>query len=152
MTEYIDRDAVINEFGELFTLCYETLPNENGKKFVVEEELQIAFDHLSQLPAADVRPAKWKSVREHTPEPGRYLTCRKSMTFPPSYYCSILSYTDNLESIDEYDFEGERIPGWFEYDSEYGYYSCDNVEWFMPLPPMPPNCGADMKPEPPKEE
>lgn len=100
---------------------------------------------IRSIPAADVRPVKWKSVREYTPEPGRYLTCRKSMTTPPSYYCSILSYTDNLESIDEYDFEGERIPGWFEYDSEYGYYSCDNVEWFMPLPPMPPNCGAMME-------
>jgi len=125
---------------------------EKGK--AIEEMLRRYWDGketlreiMQSIPAADVRPVKWKSVREYTPEPGRYLTCRRSMTTPPSYYCSILSYTDNLESVDAYDFEGERIPGWFEYDSEYGHYSCDNVEWYMPLPPMPPNCGAEMEEE-----
>lgn len=133
MAEYIEREKLIEHLKKdpLFDLV-----ERYGITCVIES-----------IPAADVRPVEWKSVREHTPEPGRYLTCRKTSTIPHSYYQSILSYTDNLESVDEYDFEWENVPGWFEYDSGYGYYSCDNVEWFMPLPPMPTNCGARMEGE-----
>ena len=144
MSDYISREELLKRrhgCNRNCSTCDFATDGDNwcqGELFVVD---------VLAIPAADVRPVVWKSVREHTPVPGRYLTCRKSMTIPPSYYCSILSYTDNLESIDEYDFAGENIPGWFEYDSEYGHYSCDNVEWYMPLPPMPPNCGADMREE-----
>ena len=43
MAEYISKEAVKNEFGELFTHC-------------AKKELQIAFvfDRLMSLPAADV--------------------------------------------------------------------------------------------------
>lgn len=127
MSDYISREAALE------ALCADCCAKECDKGLCQD------YHNISVLPSADVRP-KWKSVREYTPEPGRYLTACKSMTNPPSCYLRILSYTDNLESVDEYDFEGENIPGWYEYDSEYGHYSCDNVEWFMPLP-EPPNCG-----------
>lgn len=54
MTEYIERDVVIDDIGDLFTICYETLPNECGHRFIVEEELQIHLDFVRNLPAADV--------------------------------------------------------------------------------------------------
>lgn len=137
MAEYIDRKEAKAALKKLYR---ESDMLDEWKSGVLD-----SFVLIDNIHAADVRPVEWKSVREHTPEPGRYLTCRKTSTIPRSYYQSILSYTDNLESVDEYDFEGENVPGWFEYDSEYGYYSCDNVEWFMPLPPMPTNCGAKME-------
>lgn len=55
-TEYIEKDVVINDIGELFTICYETLPNEYGHHFIVEEELQTHLDFVRNLPAADVKP------------------------------------------------------------------------------------------------
>ena len=63
MTEYIEKDAVINDIGDMFTICYETLPNECGHHFIVEKELQTHLDFVRNLPAADVRPnvyAKWE--------------------------------------------------------------------------------------------
>ena len=56
MAEYIERKAVINDIGELFTLCNETLPNAEGHHFIVESELQTHLDHVKSLPAADVVP------------------------------------------------------------------------------------------------
>ena len=61
--EYIVRDDVINDIGELFTICRETLPNECGHHFIVENELQIHLDHVRSLPAADVvevRHGRWE--------------------------------------------------------------------------------------------
>lgn len=54
MTEYIERDMVIDDIGDLFTICYETLPNEYGHHFIVEKELQTHLDFVRKLPAADV--------------------------------------------------------------------------------------------------
>jgi len=62
MTEYIEKDVVINDIGELFTICYETLPNEYGHHFIVEEELQTHLNFVRNLPTADVKPVirgKW---------------------------------------------------------------------------------------------
>ena len=55
MTDYIKRDVVLNDIGELCTLCYATLPNECGHHFIVEKELKIHWDYVKGLPAADVR-------------------------------------------------------------------------------------------------
>lgn len=52
--EYISREEVINDIGELFTICRETLPNECGHHFIVENELQSHLDFVRNLPAADV--------------------------------------------------------------------------------------------------
>ena len=56
MAEYIEREKVIDDIGELFTLCHETLPNECGHHFIVEKELETHLDFVRNLPAADVRP------------------------------------------------------------------------------------------------
>ena len=52
--EYVIREDVINDIGELFTICRETLPNECGHHFIVESELQSHLDFVRNLPAADV--------------------------------------------------------------------------------------------------
>lgn len=54
MHEYIEKDVVINDIGELFTICYETLPNEYGHHFITEKELQTHLDFVRNLPATDV--------------------------------------------------------------------------------------------------
>lgn len=52
--EYIPREDVINDIGELFTICRETNPNECGHHFIVENELQSHLDFVRNLPTADV--------------------------------------------------------------------------------------------------
>lgn len=53
--EYIEREAVLNDIGELFTLCYETLPNDCGHHFIVENELKAHLDFVKSIPTASVR-------------------------------------------------------------------------------------------------
>ena len=64
--EYILREDVINDISELFTICRETLPNECGHHFIVEDELQIHLDHIRNLPEADVEEVRhgyWTNER-----------------------------------------------------------------------------------------
>ena len=76
---------------------------------------------------------EWTSAKT-PPEPGRYLTICKGV-IPPDIH-DVLSYTNNLKSVDRYAF-GAKKPGWYSYDSEWGYYEVDNVEYWMPLPEPP---------------
>lgn len=74
MTEYIERDVVIDDIGDLFTICYETLPNEYGHHFIVEKELQTHLDFVRNLPAADVVEVVRCKDCKHRPystEPGK---------------------------------------------------------------------------------
>ena len=56
VTKYISQESAINELRELLSICRESLPNENGKHYVIEEELYIFYNRLSNIPAADVKP------------------------------------------------------------------------------------------------
>lgn len=51
--------------------------------------------------------------------------------------CVVLSYTQNLASVDAYDFSDENRPGWYEYSGEYGYVEIDTITHWMPLPEPP---------------
>ena len=89
-----------------------------------------ALDELqSQLP-------KWIPVKERLPEEKcKCLVYKKHIGLS-----ALVSFTNDLESIDEYDFQGQKRWGFFYYDSEYGYCESLGVTHWMPLP------------EPPKEE
>ena len=67
----------------------------------------------------------WISCKKDLPKKRKkYLVTRKYFTG----ICNIevLSFSPNLKKVDEYDFPTEK-PGWYDHDSEYGYYECDNV-------------------------
>lgn len=77
----------------------------------------------------------WISVKDRLPsEDGRYLVCNTS-------YCNavalVTSFSTCLENVEDYAFEGEKRPGWFSYDDEYGYYEIDGITHWMPLPEPP---------------
>ena len=100
----------------------------------VETVLNQFIDWIEDAPTV----YGWISVKERLPgEDGRYLVYNMS-------YCNALafvaSFSTCLENVGEYDFDGEKRPGWFSYDDEYGYYEIDGVTHWMPLP------------EPPKED
>ena len=77
---------------------------------------------------------KWIPVSERLPEErGDYLVTQKA-TFTDYVYISVIGYAHNLYDVDEYDFADKKRPGWYEYDSEWGYRECDDVIAWMPLP------------------
>ena len=76
----------------------------------------------------------WFSVKENPPQKnGSYLvTVDYGSTLGKS--CEIARFANILEKIDDFDFYNIRRPGWYRYDSEYGYYEIDNVIAWMERP------------------
>lgn len=66
---------------------------------------------------------------------GKYLCIAQGVT--GAYWHEVLDYAKNLELVDEFDFAGEKRPGWYAYDGEWGYYECPNVLYWRPLPDLP---------------
>lgn len=77
----------------------------------------------------------WISVKDRLPEKnGTYLCCERHGSLNS---CGIRSFAQNLEETGEYDFEGLNMAGWFDYDSEYGFYVVHTVTHWMPMPKPP---------------
>lgn len=71
---------------------------------------------------------KWTPISEGLPKKGGdYLISTDWGSV------SIKTFSKNLRSVDRHDFK-EKKSGWYSYDSEYGYYECDYVVAWMPLP------------------
>lgn len=76
---------------------------------------------------------KWTLASEKLPEKGgRYLVTRDGIVADTVY---ILSYSKNLYNVDKFEFDDKKgVPGWYDYDDEWGYISFDDVIAWMPLP------------------
>lgn len=82
----------------------------------------------------------WNKVEEKLPEKkGKYLTWRKAWhkaCFEYGYgYYSVDSFSFDLSTIDDFDMQKKKA-GFFNYDSEYGYYEVFPTYWTeLPEPP-----------------
>ena len=126
MARLIDADALKATFQK-----WANVPEYNEAERHIIRAAMIAVDDCPTI-------GGWISVKDRLPgEDGRYLVYNM-------FYCNavvtIASFSTCLENEDEYDFDGEKRPGWFSYDDEYGYYEINGVTHWMPLP------------EPPKED
>lgn len=82
-------------------------------------------------------PNEWISVKEKLPKKnGKYLCCCGNK------YIRLLGFARSLYSVDRYTFANEHRSGFYDYDSEYGYYEWSGVTHWMPLPELP-KAGAD---------
>ena len=73
---------------------------------------------------------RWIFVSERLPDERK-----KCLVTFKSGYAGIMYYAPDLHRVDEYDFcdkKGEA--GWYDYDSEWGHYSRDDVIAWMPFP------------------
>ena len=86
---------------------------------------------------------EWISVKDR--KPNKEEIKKNDGTFPVQHslfgkFDSIMicSYSDNLYKTDKDDFRDkkneENKDGFYNLDSEYGYYEIDNVEYWMELP------------------
>lgn len=75
----------------------------------------------------------WIPCNERQPEEdGKYLVTLRWSDYPNSV--DTLHFTNDLSSVDGVGYAGEKRPGWYEYDSDYGCYEIDNVIAWMPRP------------------
>ena len=110
---------------------------------LLNELAETSHEMQKQMCRAD--GGRWIPVTERLPgKPGRYLVCKRwDYGYGTYHSMSVVSFTDNLNKVDNYDFHGKKYkrPGWFDYASEYGHFETgDDIIAWMPLP------------EPPKEE
>ena len=79
---------------------------------------------------------EWISVKDRLPEKnGNYLVVEKM--FNTGETIRIRRFAQSLEDIDDYDFNGEHRPGWYDYDSECGFFEIVQVTHWMKLPKSP---------------
>lgn len=72
---------------------------------------------------------RWIPCSERLPkEDARYLV---QMSYG---MMQVLSWANDLEKVDDFDFYNEKHSGWYEYDSEWGYCERHEVVAWMPLP------------------
>ena len=92
-----------------------------------KEAISMAIKALDQEP-------KWIFVSERVPDKnGKYLVTRYGNILGSSV--CILCYAENLYNIDSFDFNKKKgKSGWYDYDSECGHFSRDDVIAWMPLP------------------
>ena len=81
------------------------------------------------------RVPQWISVEDRLPEEdGKYLAT--SIYFGGDPCIDTLSFAKNGETIDEYEFAGQKNI-WYFYDFGYGDVSTEYVTHWMPLPQPP---------------
>lgn len=86
-------------------------------------------ENLDNIPTEPV----WIPCSERLPkEDGEYLITLRWGDYPNSV--ETLLFTNDLSSVDRVGYAGEKRPGWYEYDSDYGCYEIDNVIAWMPRP------------------
>ena len=78
---------------------------------------------------------EWISVKDKLPKKdGKYLCVVDGIIH---LYIKVCSYTNNLYSVDKYDFyDGKGESGFYNLDTEYGYYR-EKVSYWMKLPDLP---------------
>ena len=123
MTE--DRAISLNAAIKRFQLWYSDL--------LLNHEEEYSFENLlRELPPVTPKQ-QWIPVSEKPSKNGGYLC---SARFNDNYIgVCIANYADDLYKVDDFDFHDKKgISGWYDYDSEYGYYEMESVIAWMPLP------------------
>lgn len=96
------------------------------------QQLGMEADHLI---ANGVTVQKWIPVTERLPEEdGKYLVFEQGNGRTVT---SVLKFAKDARKVDRYDFKGRWKNAWYEYDSEWGYYTVNSVTHWMPLPEPP---------------
>ena len=96
-----------------------------------EEWIDECFDKLYNAPTVEDKPqTEWIPVSEQPKKDGKYLVTLHFITHDA---VETAKYSNNLHKVDEFDFP-ENKAGWYNYDSEYGYYEQDSIIAWMPLP------------------
>ena len=134
MARLIDADEMIKGICFIIEDSKELLTSSVVRKAMLE-----LVDRIKTVDAPTVDG--WISVKDRLPGVGGcYLVCN---AFCGNGLAFVADFSTCLENVDEYNFEGEKRPGWFKYDDEYGFYEIDGITHWMPLPELPKETDTD---------
>ena len=121
-----DREKVIKEYED-FVNGYEC--------FCTSDDYEYEM-HKAVLALLKEREAvQWINVKDKLPEKdGQYLVV---YTFFNYRGMGVVRFSHNLHEIDEYVFDTENRPGWYEPDDEVGYFERTTVTHWAKLPEFP---------------
>lgn len=78
---------------------------------------------------------EWISIKDRLPDKNMRCLCaieRYNRILYDLYY-----FSTNLYEVDNMDFCDEKgIAGFYNYDSEWGYYKISDVKYWMPIPKL----------------
>jgi hypothetical protein len=95
--------------------------------------MALAKLEMLEKQGCKVGESRWISVSERLPEEmGTYLVTLKRLS--GELIIDMMSFAKDLHKVDEFDFPNKHKSGWYDYDSEYGYWECTTVIAWMPLP------------------
>lgn len=125
--------------GDKFSIFHKYVEDIMDKP-VFTHELGLLADEIKKKSEADFMALcasetsnDWIPCSERLPkEDGEYLVTLRWDNYPNSV--ETLHFTNDLSSVDRVGYAGEKRPGWYEYDSDYGCYEIDNVIAWMPRP------------------
>jgi hypothetical protein len=113
---------------------YKLFEDELITNDITFKELLSYIDKLKHVKSCEAS-AEWIPIINPPTINGEYLVTRK--LFGGDLCVVSCSFATNLYKIDEYDFCGRKnIKGFYDYDSESGYYELDwnDIMAYMPLP------------------
>lgn len=90
---------------------------------------------LEEKQATSDKASNWIPVTERLPEEdGTYLVFEKHRYGTQT---RTIHFAKDARKVDKYDFHRSWKKVWYEYDSEWGHYTIDDVTHWMPLPQPP---------------
>ena len=81
----------------------------------------------------------WVKCSEKLPDQnGEYLVVKS--IFGMFNKIDLCMFALNLYEVDEFEFQYDKRPGWYDCDSETGYYEWTDITHWAELPEMPEGC------------
>ena len=115
--------------------CFdEKCPYADESGFISQCRGKLMRDALALIKEQEA--VRWTKCTEKMPDKdGDYLVVRSIMGM--FNIINVCAFTMNLHEIDEFDFPDEERPGWYEHDSETGYFEWTGITHWAELPKMP---------------
>ena len=122
----------MNQYIDAVYDLLDTLRSSNNMTYQAYSQLH---DLISFLSDSLKEQPKWISVKDGLPKKnGKYIVFSES---PICKSMLFANFAKNLQKIDKNAFYEMKCPGWYEYDSDWGYYELNYITHWMPQPNPP---------------
>ena len=125
-----DRKKIIKGLDEVWEYISKNVKDIASRKSRMMDMVADACNLLKEQEAFE-----WINVKDKLPgKDGQYLVV---YTFFDYRSMGVVRFSHNLHEIDEYIFDTENRPGWYEPDDEVGYFERTTVTHWAKLPEFP---------------